>query len=100
MFPIGVVFTEDWQYNKDVMTLDSDTNGKKVFQVFKSGTHTLTYVLKDNRNNEARVEYTFVVNEQNPMELRLLQIFKQVHEGTIRSIYEVECKTSSLSRQH
>ncbi|SAQ03324.1 IS1004 transposase [Klebsiella oxytoca] len=24
------------------MTLNSDTNGKKVFQVFKSGTHTLT----------------------------------------------------------
>lgn len=65
----GVVFSEDWQYNKDVMTLESDTNGKKVFQVFKSGTHTLTYVLKDNRNNEARVEYTFVVNEQNPMEI-------------------------------
>jgi hypothetical protein len=29
----------------------------------------MTYVLKDNRNNEARVDYTFIVNEQNPMEI-------------------------------
>lgn len=65
----GVVFTQDWQYDKNVMTLSSDNNGTKVFQVTKSGTHTLTYVLKDNRNNEARVDYTFIVNEQSPMEI-------------------------------
>lgn len=60
---------QDWQYDKNVMTLSSDNNGTKVFQVTKSGTHTLTYVLKDNRNNEARVDYTFIVNEQSPMEI-------------------------------
>ncbi len=65
----GVVFSQDWQYDKNVMTLSSDNNGTKVFQVTKSGTHTLTYVLKDNRNNEARVDYTFIVNEQSPMEI-------------------------------
>ncbi|MBL1640005.1 hypothetical protein ELD68_36645, partial [Klebsiella pneumoniae] len=25
----GVVFTQDWQYNKDAMTLSSDNNGNK-----------------------------------------------------------------------
>jgi hypothetical protein len=65
----GVVFSEDWQYDKTAMKLESDNNGKKVFSVSKAGTHTMTYVLKDNRNNEARVDYTFIVNEQNPMEI-------------------------------
>jgi hypothetical protein len=32
----GVVFTQDWQYDKNVMTLSSDNNGTKVFQVTKS----------------------------------------------------------------
>lgn len=28
----GVVFTQDWQYDKNVMTLSSDNNGTKVFR--------------------------------------------------------------------
>ncbi|CRY84277.1 hypothetical protein [Yersinia intermedia] len=67
----GVTFTREWMYDHEALTVAQDDGNKKVFNIAKAGTYTVTVLFKDNRGNESKLENTFTVDEQNEMKLDL-----------------------------
>lgn len=67
----GVTYSREWIYDKDAMELIKDNGDTKDFSITKAGKFTLIVLFKDNRNNEQRIENTFVLDEQTPMKVEV-----------------------------
>ncbi|MCV5062864.1 hypothetical protein OFM35_30775, partial [Escherichia coli] len=60
----GVTYSREWIYDKENLVITKDEGDTKEFTIENPGKYTLMVVFKDNRNNEQRIENTFVVDEQ------------------------------------
>ncbi len=67
----GVTYSREWIYDKENLVITKDEGDTKEFTIENPGKYTLMVVFKDNRNNEQRIERTFVVDEQTPMNVEM-----------------------------
>ncbi|MCO1262138.1 hypothetical protein MLE99_21970 [Escherichia coli] len=72
---LGVTYSREWIYDKDNISVLKDDGDTKEFAIAKPGKYTLVIVFRDNRNNEQRIENTFVVDEQTPMTVEMTPKF-------------------------
>lgn len=71
----GVAYSREWIYDNENLILTKDDGDVKDFAISKPGKYTLVVVFKDNRNNEQRIENTFVVDEPAPMKVEMTPKF-------------------------
>lgn len=71
----GVTYSREWIYDNADLVLTKDEGDVKDFAINKPGKYTLVLVFKDNRNNEQRIENTFVVDEPAPMKVEMTPKF-------------------------
>lgn len=71
----GVTYSREWIYDKENISISKDEGDTKEFAIAKPGKYTLMIVFRDNRNNEQRIENTFVVDEQTPMTVEMTPKF-------------------------
>ncbi|EBG2148463.1 hypothetical protein FIP36_17105 [Salmonella enterica] len=97
----GVQYSREWIYDKENVVLTKDEGDTKDFSISKAGKYTLVIVFKDNRNNEQRIENTFVVDEPTPMKVEMTPKFSNKYmraplDVTMRSNIKLSHSADSI----
>lgn len=97
----GVTYSREWIYDKENLVITKDEGDTKEFTIENPGKYTLMVVFKDNRNNEQRIENTFVVDEQTPMNVEMTPKFSNKYmraplDVTLRSNIKLSHSADSI----
>ncbi len=95
METISVTYSREWIYDKENLVITKDEGDTKEFTI-ENRKYTLMVVFKDNRNNEQRIENTFVVDEQTPMNVEMTPGSLTIYRSSTRCNLKVKHQAISF----